>query len=91
MIEDTLKKNQKENNFLLNKSDFTYADARISPYIVRLYLAIQEDHQMLTGINLNLLPNIKKYAENLINHRTLAQAFNLDEPVNFAISEPKFE
>jgi glutathione S-transferase len=80
-IEDALKTNNPENKFLFNSKEFSFADALVSPYLVRLYVAIKQGHSVLEKISMEIYPHVNSYCEMLINDDKLAPAYNLDEPV----------
>lgn len=88
-VEELLKKNQPGNKYLLDSKEFSYADAIISPYLVRLYIAIKEGHLVIAGVNMKDYPHLSKYIDNLLANPDLKQAYNLDEQVN--IDQPKQE
>lgn len=81
LVEEMLSKNQNGHKYLLDSPEFTYADARVSPYFVRLYLALKNGHEVLKGISLDSYPLLKSYVENLIGDKDLSKAYNLDAPV----------
>jgi len=80
-VEALLAKNTDGNKYLLNYSAVSYADALIAPYLVRLYLAIEDENPILEGIDLKNYPAVYKYIQNLLEDQKLSKAFNLDEPV----------
>ena len=76
LIEAELAKNSKGNRFFFNNKHFTYADARVSPYLVRLYAALKEgNYENLNDISLKEYPLLVKYIKNLLADDKLAPAY----------------
>lgn len=77
-VEDVLSKNWKGNEYLLNHENFTYADARISPFILNVFKALQGGHENLKDIEVEKFPKTQRYVENLRNHEKYGSAYSFD-------------
>ncbi|CAI2376639.1 unnamed protein product [Moneuplotes crassus] len=76
-IEDALSKNSKGNMYFFDKENLTVADARISPYLVSIYSALEDGHPNLVGLNLESFKSIKQYVDYLRTHEKYGGAFDI--------------